>query len=110
MRNDLKELDDRIRDLTIQRNALAGKLEYMSLVESMLGLGLSCKEKLQKRRSGQGVHFMNSTVVGWKNLLSPAFFPRTIAALPEYGCENGNVESILASVAAALDTDLAALV
>lgn len=110
MRNDLKELDDRIRDLTIQRSALAGKLEYMSLVESMLGVGLSCKEKLQRRRGDHGAQFVNSTVLGWRNLLSPAFFPRTIAALPEFGCERENAEMVLSSVATALDVDLAALV
>lgn len=114
----LREIDDTLTSLKMERMEVVSRLSYISLVNAMKQIGELSLSRLEDEMNNVGYappracHFTNTTLIAWRHTLTQNFFPNTAALLPEYGPSRMTEEEarvLFTSIAEAIRNDLAAL-
>lgn len=114
----LREIDENLVKLKVERMEIVSKLSYIALVNAMREIGEQSLARLENEMNDSGLtgvkacYFTNTTLVAWKASLSYNFFPKTASLLPEYGPSRMTEEearALFAKIADAIREDLAAM-
>jgi hypothetical protein len=113
----LREINDKIAKLTVERKELEGKLQYLALVASMREIGEFSLKSLEEQMHMEASdarkmsYFVNNTLLAWRQTLGKTFFLHTVSAIPEFPVRLTADEAtkLLGVVAGALRKDLMAL-
>lgn len=114
----LREIDEQIATLAIERKDTVSKINYLCLVNAMREVGEDSLRRLEEEITSESFdakkacYFTSTSLIAWRHSLGRTFFPKAMSAIPKYApsrMTKDEAVALLENVAAAIKQDLAGL-